>query len=1026
MSPPRNRSNRNPYLSLPFTTPSDLNKSNLRVDKASVEWRDFVNSLKLRKRLIHQFKHVALDEGTPAPTLKRLLFEIRQLTLSVIEDALEIEYRGQLAGFKSLNKIGSASSLPPITSFECIKDKEDIFPIADMITDMNDISRIPSVKAFLPDDFPSIRNPFMLGKSVDELAILEVVPPKPGNVDDELKMLELLRYKRASNALLKAEIQVQNKLPLTLKDVERLWFRMYEDPNVDAVLRAVCTVVINCSNNNTIEEGTELRHIHSSTLHVEPQEFLEMLNSFKGDVEQLRIDIKAVLRQMLRNCSLDRMRDHSSAFLIEWLRVALGGDCFGDVPLSTDRAMKAQTNKSSSPNERQYTGNAIKRTSSASFSSTSKEAITGGANTSFLKIEDMISAPVMKRKKKQPSNDGDRQSTSTQLDKNKNNKNKNSSNNNNDNNSQDAPKKHDKEDLSVIRYELLKMQQELIRRKVLDPRHYKAGSIDAITSSVAAEHIQSLTKSHHGSNAKDMEEIGKSSLEEVFISKEIGWDGGGSGVLDITYEPLLEVLFGRLYRIHDESSVEQFPSCYVGQKEHIFTIRFSKLMVHRVTGHLLSSIVESQEPMRSANLVGIFAQIKSFLDMYLANGKVSDDGTKIVVPKVERTVYKCTMTASGVAVEVMVQRNVEGNGTTLVCRPLDGSSVKKSNNNQNNSPITLFLHDKELLVLMINQRGMYDMALSKWSSMEAVAQWLTSRLRVKRMPIFGNDYMRNDMPVKSKFVSIRHHKLSKSELDASGSSHMSNADLIKLNLPDVLPPNTMQKVAVEGGNVSHSHVLFDATAMSSTKNNEAKRMNSMRRLSSRKLSSVGSLELSFRKDTQSGDGGELTDYAAAGNEGSHDSDEPVLLDVALDRSVEIPVAALIQWKSRNVPNIFGADCVVEAIQELELLCFQISLVLPRHRPKVEGEHSYDEEFGDDDDDETSETASIGSRLQGHHSSITIPLSYRLTGYELLVFGGSDMIDEKKVSVATRSKNLHPSEFMWHILSRLQISFKVNY
>ena len=32
------------------------------------------------------------------------------------------------------------------------------------------------------------------------------------------------------------------------------------------------------------------------------------------------------------------------------------------------------------------------------------------------------------------------------------------------------------------RYELLKMQQELLRRKVLDPRHYKATSVDILNA----------------------------------------------------------------------------------------------------------------------------------------------------------------------------------------------------------------------------------------------------------------------------------------------------------------------------------------------------------------------------------------------------------------------------------------------------------------------------------------------------------------------------------------------------------------
>lgn len=42
----------------------------------------------------------------------------------------------------------------------------------------------------------------------------------------------------------------------------------------------------------------------------------------------------------------------------------------------------------------------------------------------------------------------------------------------------------DQDTISALRYELMKMQRELLRRKVLDPRHYNAVSVDESTKEV--------------------------------------------------------------------------------------------------------------------------------------------------------------------------------------------------------------------------------------------------------------------------------------------------------------------------------------------------------------------------------------------------------------------------------------------------------------------------------------------------------------------------------------------------------------
>lgn len=52
--------------------------------------------------------------------------------------------------------------------------------------------------------------------------------------------------------------------------------------------------------------------------------------------------------------------------------------------------------------------------------------------------------------------------------------------------------------------------------------------------------------------------------------------------------------------------------------------------------------------------------------------------------------------------------------------------------------MTLEVFDKELLILLINQRSLFLLSQTKWPSLEVVADWLITRVNVKRI------YLRND------------------------------------------------------------------------------------------------------------------------------------------------------------------------------------------------------------------------------------------------------------------------------------------
>jgi hypothetical protein len=97
--------------------------------------------------------------GSAVGMLKRMLLELRELTIRTIEDALEIEYRTQVfnesfraeggggdAGSQSGGRShgggsssnngggGGGAKLPPIMTYEAIDKKEDVLALADMVS----------------------------------------------------------------------------------------------------------------------------------------------------------------------------------------------------------------------------------------------------------------------------------------------------------------------------------------------------------------------------------------------------------------------------------------------------------------------------------------------------------------------------------------------------------------------------------------------------------------------------------------------------------------------------------------------------------------------------------------------------------------------------------------------------------------------------------------------------------------------------------------------------------------------------
>ena len=158
-----------------------------------------------------------------------------------------------------------------------------------------------------------------------------------------------------------------------------------------------------------------------------------------------------------------------------------------------------------------------------------------------------------------------------------------------------------------------------------------------------------------------------------------------------------------------------------------------------------------------------------------------------------------------------------------------------------------------------------------------------------------------------------------------------------------------------------------------------------------------------------------------------------MLDVQLDRRVDVSSNLQLQWKSRNIPNITGMEMTMHAWQDLEMLMVRVVLTLPlphrfhllRKKNKQAGKKSSDlmdmNDFSDGDDDLTDSQF-------GQVEPVAIELTYRLTSAELSIFGSAEMIEQKKITLSQNmkldSEQQHPETFIWNVFSRLKVFFKV--
>lgn len=1021
------------------------------VDKTSMIWRDFMNGVRKRKLLIERLKEAALEPTTHPSLLKRLMIEIRQLSLRVIEDGLEIEYRSQLTDKNGRPK---AANLPPISAFRRMEEKDDVLSLAEMICDIDEIFHISSIKEMLPYQFPETRNPFMLGRSVDDLANLVPPHPEPGNTDEELKALELLRYKRASKALIRAEAQVANKLPINLQDVEKLLFEMIDDPNVEKLVRSVSTLL----DNDGPDYGREAQWIslHSPQFHIEAHELLTKLNAYKGD-HPMRVDVQAAIRQTLRDTNLEFLEDKTAIFLVEWVNSVLSRtlsranrrdsttayskrshltspkrmgsaresafhlnrgaqnlmsyEVIAVRPLSRENLQAHNEEYEELASIVSKMGMDIKETNYVEKPTRLKMQIHQEFQTSStpepkdpwipagvinsLSRSNLNTPAVGKRVSSPPRSPiasptpivsftpnipkltvGDDVSVSSVgggsvgnrsgkigqsrlkqeiekvihelgLTNGKTAKSPYALKTINDFDSDYGDDENpDPNTLSSIRYQVAKMQQELLRRNVLDPKHFKVESVDTRNMRQKGLTVVDPDDAYSAPSKKAEPE------EHLMFERDIVVGEMEKLCLDFVLDVTNEKLVGRI----NEFSLQEVTQDHVEfslisskkpppkkVKSCIAYMPISKLMFNRLTDELFSVLYDGYESTKR--------KLLRVLSDHLQEKALQDPiPTGKLLITANRVLFQSVFTENGVVVDLVIMRNDDCNGLNVICTPLSGLSVGQASS----GPVTIVIYDNELQVLLINQYGLYKMCLSRWSGMEAVAQWLSSRIIIRK--------------VKTSDLALLPPKVE---------DQLINADTISIS-SEVTFGTAQNLPAVP------DEAVVESKQMPDTIQNQMSKTMAEIRANKKAL---------------------------------------WMLDASIDRRVEISNAVLLQWKSRNVPAIAGATAKIRAIQDLEMLRFGVSLIIPTRKafreiiPSTNKNELADlAEQSDDEDDEEEDS-----------KPVEIHLEYRLTSAELLVFGSCDT-SEKMKSVAlgsVKSDEKHPEAFIWNILSRLKIVFKVN-
>ena len=520
------------------------------------------------------------------------------------------------------------------------------------------------------------------------------------------------------------------------------------------------------------------------------------------------------------------------------------------------------------------------------------------------------------------------------------------------------------EKITSLRYELVKMQQELLRRQVLDPRYYDVASMDKhalVERGLTVPTLDTGDGSVAGLMGKRAEK--KQPAREMPVCEKTVPVRDGTASSEVALDLVNDRLILRLARIieidEDGQEVDQEAKLkaeeegeapeYEIKKEPMATMIVSKLMLNRLTNLQLDHIIdEKDDEMRLKKLFPVMDQLRPFYQSIELEEQYG-------VVDVDRVLLKTAITYNGVAMDVVIVRNVACDGVTIQLVPLS-SGV----GDVDNGPMMIDVADKELQVLLINQRGLYLLSQSKWSCMEMVAQWLSSRIQVKRIAILGpGEKVKEDPKLTAKRAAAEKRRL---QITGGSSTTLS---------PIKSDPNSTT------GDIKNMDDTMEITG--GTIGGEE--------------NPLGSLD--------------FADLAPKAKRAT-------MLEVNLDRQVEISGIADKQWRTRNVPFIKDMKVTLEAWQDMDMIRFDITLTFP-HPSKRKAKKGAVVDFA------TIDAGGIGD--DDNKEPIIVRKSISLTATELSIFGTAEALGERKISMSTKtSGESHPAAFMWNVLSRLKPTF----
>jgi hypothetical protein len=417
-------------------------------------------------------------------------------------------------------------------------------------------------------------------------------------------------------------------------------------------VRCVYTVLYN---ENKVEFTDDcLGYLTDAPFLITGSEFLIKLNNFKG-ISPLLTNVLAAVRQFIMDIDLIQFRKEPSIhYLIEWIHSVINIPT--KIPIEAEKtALISSRTKSKTLDSNTNTLVALNKKKIRSAGGT---APTLGRLRS--EIDRSVRTQVLKLMDERAKANGDEGGTA--------------------------------EVVENLRYELVKMQQELLKRKVLNPLHYKAISLDNVPSEVKLnvpdKHITRLS---------------------TIATQSVKW-GDNEGLLEICLDIEIEALIFRFIKVSEQQ-----------EKQVIAYVKVDKLEYNRITGLAMDDFLSLTPKKRTTQLQPILTSLINVIE------KKSDICGRVYL-HIDRNLYRNTANISGIAVDIVILRNPDSTGILIHCSPLHASSLS-------HGIITVFVSDVELVILLINQRSLFTLAQSKWSCMVMVSTWLSNRLIISKMSL---------------------------------------------------------------------------------------------------------------------------------------------------------------------------------------------------------------------------------------------------------------------------------------------------